>query len=124
MTRGEQIRKFFRPAFTEEFNFDHAEEVEKVCRLREDNDVGRSVIWHSLKRLLHSIREDRIGAIENETLVITGDKDSVVPMENSLNLAEKIPNAKLEIIENGSHLFFIENAGEFNRAVREFLKNN
>ena len=55
---------------------------------------------------------------------MTGDKDIVVPMENSVNLAEKIPNAKLEIIENGSHMFFIENADEFNRAVREFLKRN
>jgi pimeloyl-ACP methyl ester carboxylesterase len=121
LTRGKQIRKFLRPAFTDEFNLDRAGEVEKVCRLREENDVAEAVYLAQLETAFTFNFEDRISAIENETLVITGDKDSIVPMENSVNLADKIPNAKLEIIKNGSHLFFIENAAEFNRAVKEFL---
>ncbi len=32
-----------------------------------------------------------------------------------------MPNAKLKIIRNGSHMFFVEKADEFNRAVKEFL---
>lgn len=123
LTRSEQIRKFLRPAFTDEFNLGHADEVEKVFRLREENDVAEAVYLAQLETAFTFDCEDRVHAIENKTLVITGDKDSVVPMENSLNLAEKIPNAKLEIVTGGSHLFFIENADEFNRAVRGFLKN-
>jgi len=38
-------------------------------------------------------------------------------------MANKLPSATLKIIENGSHLFFIENADEFNRLVREFCQN-
>ena len=121
LTHTEQIRKFLRPAFTEEFNEIHAEEVEKVCRLREENEVAESVYMAQLQTAFTFNFEDRISEISAETLIITGDKDFVVPMGNSLNLADKIPNAKLEIIKNGSHLFFIENAEEFNRAVREFL---
>lgn len=119
---GEKIRRFIRPAFTEEFNEKHAGEVERICRLREQNIVSDAVYTAQLQAAFSLDTEEKIGAIENETLVITGDKDSVVPMENSLNLAKKIPNAELEIIENGSHLFFIENADEFNRAVKEFLR--
>jgi pimeloyl-ACP methyl ester carboxylesterase len=122
LTIGERIRKFIRPAFTEEFNAEYADEVEKVCRLRESNDVAEAVYLAQLQTAFSFNTAEKLGAIENETLVITGDKDSVVPMQNSVNLAEKLPNAKLKIIENGSHMFFIENADEFNRTVKDFLK--
>jgi pimeloyl-ACP methyl ester carboxylesterase len=118
---GERIRKFIRPAFTDEFNAGHADEVEKVCRLRESNEVAEAVYFAQLQAAFTFNTEDRLGALKHETLVITGDRDRVVPMENSVNLAEKLPHARLKIIENGSHMFFIENAGEFNRAVFEFL---
>jgi pimeloyl-ACP methyl ester carboxylesterase len=56
-------------------------------------------------------------------LVITGDSDQVVPRQNSINLANMIPNATLEIIENSGHLFFIEQAEKFNKLVKNFIKN-
>ncbi len=120
---GEKIRRFIRPAFTVEFNEKHADEVEKVCRMREQNVVSDAAYLAQLQTAFTFDAEAKLGAITNETLVITGSKDSVVPMGNSLNLARKIPNAKLEIIENGSHLFFIENAKEFNRTIEEFCQN-
>lgn len=124
LTIAERIRKFIRPAFTDEFNAEHADEVEKVCILRETNEVADAVYFAQLSVAFTFNTADRLGTIENETLVITGDKDKVVPMQNSLNLAEKLPNAALKIIKNGSHMFFVENADEFNREVKEFLKNN
>jgi len=118
---GERIRKFIRPAFTGEFNVEHAAEVEKVCRLRESNAVNDVVYFAQLQAAFTFNTEDKLGLIENETLVIAGDQDNVVPVQNSVNLAEKIPNAKLKIIENGSHMLFIENASEFNRIVSQFV---
>jgi pimeloyl-ACP methyl ester carboxylesterase len=122
LTVGERIRKFIRPAFTDEFNAAHAEVVEKVCRLRESNEVAEDVYLAQLQTAFMFNSEARIDAIENETLVLAGDQDRVVPVQNSFNLAEKLPAATLKIIENGSHMFFIENAAEFNQAVKEFLK--
>lgn len=121
LTIGERIRKFIRPAFTKEFNEKHADEIEEVCRMREQSEVSDIVYMAQLQSAFTFDAEKKLGEITNETLVITGDRDSVVPMENSLNLAQKIPHATLEIVKNGSHMFFIENADEFNRAVREFL---
>ncbi|HEY0461753.1 MAG TPA: alpha/beta hydrolase [Pyrinomonadaceae bacterium] len=121
LTVGERIRKFIRPAFTDEFNADSADEVEKVCRLRESSEVAEAVYMAQLQTAFTFNTEDKIGAVRHETLVLSGDKDRVVPMQNSVNLAEKIPNATLKIIENGSHMFFIENAARFNQAVAEFL---
>jgi pimeloyl-ACP methyl ester carboxylesterase len=120
---GEKIRKFIRPAFTDEFNVAHADEVEKVCRLREQNDVADAVYSAQLQSAFSLDTEGKLGAIKNKTLIITGDRDKVVPMRNSVNLAAKIPNARLKIIKNGSHMFFVENADEFNQTVRNFLRN-
>jgi pimeloyl-ACP methyl ester carboxylesterase len=122
LTVGEHIRKFIRPAFTAEFNAEKAVEVEEVCRMRESNTVADPIYFAQLEVAFSFNTEDQVDAIENETLVLSGDLDTVVPMQNSVNLAEKLPNAQLKIIENGSHMFFIENAGEFNQAVKDFLK--
>ncbi len=118
---GEQIRRFFRPAFTEKFNIENAEVVEEVCRLREQNDVAEETYLAQLHSAFSFDTSSRLGEISHETLVITGDKDKLVPVQNSINLAAKLPEADLKIIENGSHMIFVENAGEFNRIVSEFV---
>ncbi len=121
-THGEQIRHFFRPAFTEKFNTEHAEIVEKVCRLREENKVSDETYSAQLQTAFSFDVAEKLSEIKHETLVLTGDKDNLVPMQNSLNLAEKLPNATLKVIKNGSHMFFVENADEFNQAVKEFCQ--
>ncbi len=121
MNTSERIRKFMIPAFTEEFNTDHAETVEKVCRLREESTVPEKIYMAQLTAATTFDFENRVGEIINETLILSGDKDRVVPMQNSINLAEKMSNARLEIIKGGSHMFFVEKADEFNRAVKDFL---
>lgn len=121
LSLGRRIRKFFRPAFTEKFHAEHAEEVEKVCRLREENEVADATYSAQLQTAFTFDVENKIGAIKHETLVITGDRDNLVPMQNSVNLANKLPNAVLKIIENGSHMIFVENADEFNRIVSQFV---
>ena len=120
---GTRIRKFFRPAFTDEFNAEHAAEVEKVCRLREENEVAEATYSAQLQVAFTFDLENKIGAIKHETLIITGDRDNLVPMQNSINLAEKLPNATLKIIKNGSHMIFIENADEFNKIVTDFVNS-
>lgn len=122
MSPGEQIRHFFRPAFTEKFHAEHSEMVEKVCLLRQENEVAEEVYTAQLDAAFSFDFEENLGKIPHQTLVITGNRDKIVPMENSVNLAEKLPNAQLKVIENGSHMIFIENAAEFNQAVREFLR--
>ena len=65
--------------------------------------------------------ESRVEGIRNPTLVLSGDADEIVPVQNSRNLAAKIPGAQLRIIEGGSHTFFSERAQEFNQILIDFL---
>lgn len=123
LTIGEHIRKFIRPAFSEKFNQKQADLVEKVCLMRETNEVADEVYQAQLETAFSFNSESWIQKIMAKTLVITGDNDRIVPMQNSLNLAEKLPNSTLKIINRGSHLIFIENAEFFNKSVRDFLEN-
>ena len=65
--------------------------------------------------------EPRVEGIRSETLVLSGDQDNIVPVQNSRNLAAKIPGAKLCIVEGGGHTFFIDRAEEFNQLLIDFL---
>ena len=64
---------------------------------------------------------DRAGLIQAPTLVLAGDEDLIVPLENARLLAARLPNARLEVFPGGGHLFFVEQAEAFNRAVLTFL---
>lgn len=64
---------------------------------------------------------DRLRAIRAHTLVCHGTGDRIVPSANAALLADGIPHARLRLFEGSSHLFFWEQAAEFNRLVIEFL---
>jgi pimeloyl-ACP methyl ester carboxylesterase len=51
---------------------------------------------------------DAIRSIRTPTLVITGAQDILMPVENSRRIAERIPGARLVLIEGGAHIFFLE----------------
>ena len=63
----------------------------------------------------------RLGDIGHETLVITGDDDRVIPAANSELLAEGIPGARVVVIPDAGHLFFVERPEETLAELREFL---
>jgi pimeloyl-ACP methyl ester carboxylesterase len=64
---------------------------------------------------------DRLHAIKVPTLVITGTKDRAIKPSSSEVIAKLIPNARLVKVEGGSHAFFIEMRGRFDKEVLDFL---
>lgn len=65
--------------------------------------------------------ESAIRALPHETLVIHGREDRVIPLQNSLTLAQWIPNAQLHVFGHCGHWTQIEHSARFNRLVGEFL---
>lgn len=63
----------------------------------------------------------RLGEFTHETLVITGDRDVLVPPQNSNILAEGIPGARLEVLGDTAHGFLLDRAEEANAIITEFL---
>ncbi|OGN93027.1 MAG: hypothetical protein A2Z75_07955 [Chloroflexi bacterium RBG_13_50_10] len=67
---------------------------------------------------------ERLPEIKVPTLVIAGDADKLVPVENSRLIASRIPNAELVILEKMGHGFNIEAADTVNDAVLRFIKRH
>ena len=64
---------------------------------------------------------DRLRKITAPTLVIVGTEDRIIPYTSSEILAGSIPDAKLVKFDGGSHAFFVEMRGRFNKEVLGFL---
>ncbi len=120
----ERVRRNLTPAFSPNFARVHPNEVEQTVQLRMANPVSEDAYRSQLMAAFGFNAEPRLPSIQSPTLIISGDADAIVPVQNSRNLAAKIPGANLALIEDGSHLFFIEQPAEFNQIVTEFLKQN
>lgn len=77
-----------------------------------------------LKTLEASVAQDRAAPIEKirvPTLVVTSDEDRVYPPEIARGMAKRIPGARLAVISGAGHLSNLEQPGQFNQVVLQFL---
>lgn len=65
---------------------------------------------------------ERLGRIQQPTLVITGDDDRIVPTEESVRLANEMPGAELVVIPECGHVPQEECPEPFIEAVSNFLE--
>jgi 3-oxoadipate enol-lactonase len=64
---------------------------------------------------------DRISTIEAAVLVVVGGDDPATPLEHGELLAERIPRARLVVLEHAAHLANLEQPDAFTAAVLEHL---
>lgn len=66
-------------------------------------------------------REQDIRALQHETLVVHGREDQVIPLSNSLTLAQWISRSQLHVYGRCGHWTQIEHAARFNQLMANFL---
>jgi poly(3-hydroxyoctanoate) depolymerase len=77
--------------------------------------------WQLLSIALWSSQE-WLDQIPQETLVLVGDRDRAAPMANSKFLAERIPHARLRVVEGAGHLMLMtDDVDEVARTIDDFL---
>jgi len=59
--------------------------------------------------------------LKQETLIMMGDDDAIVPLANGKFLDMLIPNSELAVFEGGGHLFLLSHREESVETIREFL---
>jgi proline iminopeptidase len=69
----------------------------------------------------HIELEDRLGAITHPVLVMAGRHDRTCVPEAAEDMAARIPEAELKILEHSGHMGFAEEPQEYLGAVRRFL---
>jgi uncharacterized protein len=88
-----------------------------------------SIEWIEGKNLSFKFYEDSkkydaldiANKIKCRTLIIHGNKDHIVPYEDSIEISKKIENSKLVIIENADHKFTEEQNIEMQGNISQFL---
>jgi pimeloyl-ACP methyl ester carboxylesterase len=67
---------------------------------------------------------DRLPKLDVPTLVIHGDRDVLIPVENAHILAERIPGAKLHIVAGAGHGYPAQDPVGVHLAVTDFLRKH
>jgi pimeloyl-ACP methyl ester carboxylesterase len=78
-------------------------------------------LFGSYKAIRRTDLTPHLGRLRSPTLVLTGDKDRVVPPDQARLIAAKAPGAELVIIPGAGHILMDEVPQRFDEAVRPFL---
>jgi abhydrolase domain-containing protein 14 len=68
--------------------------------------------------------EARLLDIRVPTLIVWGDKDSIVPLSMGELLGKKIDGSQLVVLENARHPSYLDRPDEFHRALIDFLRGS
>jgi pimeloyl-ACP methyl ester carboxylesterase len=108
----------FRPGWTDE----HPEEFERLLADRLEHPTPQECWRAQYEACWRFVRELRpVEEISAPTLVVHGDADRVVPYENGVDLARRLPDAELITLAGAGHLLFLEEPERFNGMVTSFL---
>ncbi|HUR84030.1 MAG TPA: alpha/beta fold hydrolase [Solirubrobacteraceae bacterium] len=99
----------------------HPEEVDTWVQIARYRPMSVEAYGRQLRACRAHDVAARLGEITAPTLVIHGDVDPLVPLENGRVLAAGIPGARLVVYEDTGHIPEVERADEFNRDLVGFL---
>jgi pimeloyl-ACP methyl ester carboxylesterase len=105
------------PGFAER----HPEAIEEFVEIAQHNPMNVAAYLRQLSACRAHDVADRLGEIAAPTLVIHGDADPLVRVENGRHLAATIPGAELIVYEGVGHIPEVECFEQFNDDLLAFL---
>jgi 3-oxoadipate enol-lactonase len=63
-----------------------------------------------------------VAGFEKPFVLVVGDQDEILPVDEARQIAESAPDGRLEIIEGAGHLVSVDAPGRFNEILRAFLQ--
>jgi 3-oxoadipate enol-lactonase len=121
MSAEERGQALARAAFTAGYIERHPEVVPAMIEARRARPIDPQALESRIKAVIKFNAYDRLPRITCPTLVITGKDDALVSWENSRILAERIPGAKLVLLEPAGHCFWLEQPDQSSEAILQFL---
>jgi pimeloyl-ACP methyl ester carboxylesterase len=117
----EVVRQLMPFCYSQEFIEKNPDIVDKRVAKQLEYPTPLHGMTRQAEAILGHDTYELLPEIKLPTLVIAGDNDRLIPVENSRILASRIPKAELVIIKGAGHEFFIEDAEEANKIVLDFL---
>jgi pimeloyl-ACP methyl ester carboxylesterase len=105
------------PGFAER----HPEEIDAFVEIARHRPLTRDAYLRQLQACRAHDVSDRLGAIDAPTLVLHGDADPLVPVENGRHLAAGIAGARLVVYPGVGHIPEVEIAERFDDDLLAFL---
>ena len=118
----ERGRALAEAAFTKGYIAQHPEIIPAMIEARRQRPLDPVALSHRMKAAYAHDAYDRLPHIACPTLVITGKDDVLISWENSRILAERIPGAKLVLLEPAGHVFWLEQPEQSRAAILAFLQ--
>ncbi|PZC48846.1 MAG: Pimeloyl-ACP methyl ester carboxylesterase [Chloroflexi bacterium] len=108
LSLGDRARLFAEAIFTPGHLERHPETIQALADLRRTAPLDPAGFARRLEALRAHDTFDRLSQILCPTLVITGADDTLIPADNSRQLASDIPNAELVVLADAAHAFWAE----------------
>ena len=118
----EGISERMKGAFSERFTKEERDEFDQLVRKRLAIGDDAKGYMGQLYAVVAFDSYKRLGEISAPTLVITGEKDIVVPPENAFELHKMIPNSRLVVFKGAGHALCIERFRDFDQRVLSFIE--
>jgi pimeloyl-ACP methyl ester carboxylesterase len=64
---------------------------------------------------------DVVTSFTGPLVVVVGDQDDILPVDEARQIAESAPDGRLEVVEGAGHLVSVEAPDQFNRILLELL---
>ena len=121
MDAREVARRQEAAYYTESFRAAQRKLIDEQFRLVNENPTPDFAVKGHLQAIEDFDGTAALEEIAAPTLVITGDSDRLIVPENSRFMAGRIPGAKLCVLEDAAHFFWVEKPEQAAQALIEFF---
>jgi 3-oxoadipate enol-lactonase len=119
----ERIRQFWLVTVTPEFVETNGEFLNQIMEV----SLATPTPWATFGRQFVAIQSfdtyERLPQVQAPTLIIHGNRDTLVPVGNAEVLGERIGRSQVRIVPGVGHCFFWEKPAESAEAIVEFLSS-
>ena len=120
----ERIRHRMRPSVSDAFYQEEPDLAEWIVDRRIEQNADDRAREAQAAGVMAFDTSGDLADIDVPALVLHGDADRVVPVENAHLLDEGLPESTLEIHEDAHHLFFVEHDEWVNERLQSFLHDH
>ena len=117
----ERVQRFWEIAVTPEFMTERAGFLAHIMELGMATPTPMETFGLQFAAIQSFDTYDRLPQIKSPTLIVHGDHDILVPVENAEILHGRIPGSQVRIIEGTGHCFFWERPDEVIEEIVGFL---
>jgi pimeloyl-ACP methyl ester carboxylesterase len=117
----QRIQRFWEITVTPDFMEQHADFLDRIIEIGMANPTPMETFGMQFSAVQSFDSYGRLPQIKSPTLILHGDQDVLVPVENAEVLHERIPGSRIRIIQGTGHCFFWEEPDEVVEEAVGFL---